>query len=197
MEIYYTPYFSSPMDLEYLFDFNSLNKQQINNINFYGLEVEDMILILAIHNASHPWLRLAWLCDIAEVIKTQEIKWNKLLLKASDYGIKRVLLINLLLTHKILDLKLPNPILDKLSNENVRNISNDIISNFFGKNEKRSMLNQSLLRFTIRENWIMGLKDCIKIAFLPTPKEWNEISFSPQFYSFYYLFRLLKLRNRF
>lgn len=192
-----TSHFSSPNDLEYLFDFNSLNKQQINNMNFYRLEVEDIILILAIHNASHRWLRLAWLCDIAEVIKVQAIDWNKMLLKASDYGIERVLLINLLLTHEILGLEIPDQILDKLSHENVRNISKNIISSFFGKNEKKSIINQTILRFKIRENWIRGLKDCMKVAFLPTPKEWNEISFSPNFYSFYYLFRLLKLRKRF
>jgi hypothetical protein len=192
-----TSHFSSPRDLEYLFDFNSLKKQKNNNINFYGLCVEDIILILCIHNASHRWMRLAWLCDIAEVINVQEVDWNKLLLKASNYNIERVLLINLLLSNEILDLELPNQILDKLSDKNVINISKKVISSFFDKNEKKSILNQTILRFKIRENWIMGLKDCIKLAFLPTPREWDEFSVSPNFYSFYYLFRLLKLRGRF
>lgn len=192
-----TSHFSTPRDLEYLFDFNSLKKQQIKNINFYELEVEDLILILCIHNASHRWMRLSWLCDIAEVISVQEVDWDKLLLKASDYSIERVLLINLSLSNKILDLKLPYQILDKLSDKNIINISNDIISSFFCKNEKKSFLKQSLLRFKIRENRIMGLKDCIKVALLPTPKEWDEFSVSTNYYSIYYLFRLLKLRKRF
>jgi len=190
-----TSHFSTSGDLEYLFDFNSLPRKQINNINYRELQVEDLIIILCIHNASHRWQRLAWLTDVAELIKSNEkIKWSELLTKASAYGIERVILINLLLIQDIFGLEFP---LDKLNDKTVKKLSENIFASFFAENENKSFLSQTWLRFKIRENWIMGLKDCLKVALLPTPNEWKEISISPNYYSFYYLFRVLKLGKRF
>lgn len=43
------------------------------------LQLEELIIYLCIHGAKHQWERLEWLVDIAYLIKTQSIDWERLI----------------------------------------------------------------------------------------------------------------------
>jgi len=68
---------------------------------------EDLLLVLCVHAAKHVWVQLSWLCDIAELAKSQKLDWSAIQGEAMRLGIERILNLNLFLTHKLLDSPMP------------------------------------------------------------------------------------------
>jgi hypothetical protein len=68
---------------------------------------EDLLLVLCVHAAKHVWVRLSWLCDIAQLARSQQLDWNAIQHEAKRLGIERILNLNLFLTHKLLDSPMP------------------------------------------------------------------------------------------
>ena len=71
---------------------------------------EDLVLILSVHAAKHVWGRLIWLCDIAQIIKRENLDWDWIQSQSQELGIKRILHITLLLMHRFLATPMPAPI---------------------------------------------------------------------------------------
>jgi Uncharacterised nucleotidyltransferase len=90
----------------------SLNKSQV--LTFC---LEDTLLHLCVHAANHLWTRLEWLCDIAELIRTQgaQINWHKVLTQAHRVGCDRILLLNCCLIQDLLGSQLPSVITRKIA----------------------------------------------------------------------------------
>ena len=38
---------------------------------------EDLLLVLAVHAAKHVWGRVIWLCDIAQILKRENLDWDR------------------------------------------------------------------------------------------------------------------------
>ena len=63
---------------------------------------------LFVHGAKHGWTRLAWLCDVAELLrKHQDLDWDSLLAQARTLGIERIVHLGLNLAADKLDARLP------------------------------------------------------------------------------------------
>ena len=71
--------------------------------------LEDMLLHLCAHAATHQWMRLEWLCDIAEFIQARraEIDWEQLIQQSIAVGCERILLLSGLMASELLGLQLP------------------------------------------------------------------------------------------
>jgi hypothetical protein len=73
-----------------------------------SLANEDLLLMLCVHGANHCWERLAWICDLAELLRAQPaLDWPRLLQTARDSGGERMLLLGLLLARDLLGTALP------------------------------------------------------------------------------------------
>jgi hypothetical protein len=77
------------------------------------LSPEDSLLILCMHGSKHLWHRLAWVCDVAELIRASEAEmdWEWLMGQASASGGERMLLLGLFLANDLLGAPLPKGIL--------------------------------------------------------------------------------------
>src|SRR5690606_15715096 len=71
---------------------------------------EDLTLALCLHGARHMWERLAWLCDLRELLRCARLDWDRLLARASRCGGRRVLLLGLHLAGRQLDAPLPETV---------------------------------------------------------------------------------------
>jgi hypothetical protein len=72
------------------------------------LAPEPLLLILCIHGARHRWEKLAWLGDIAAIIRSPApLDWNRLLADATSLDCERILGLGLSLVHDLLDTDLP------------------------------------------------------------------------------------------
>jgi hypothetical protein len=69
---------------------------------------EDLLLILCVHGAKHCWERLAWLCDIAELLRVYpDINWDAVMMQARALGSMRMLCLGLFLARDALGASFP------------------------------------------------------------------------------------------
>ena len=80
-----------------------------------GLSPEDLLLVLCLHAAKHLWMRLIWVCDIAETIRTQAVDWALVRDRARDLGILRIIGVSFWLAQKLLHCPLPESALQVIN----------------------------------------------------------------------------------
>ena len=86
--------------------------QRSSRISFEGREIlslspEDSLLALSLHAAKHLWMRLIWLADIAETLRSQTIDYSLVSSRARSLGVARILNISLWLVKNTLGGELP------------------------------------------------------------------------------------------
>jgi hypothetical protein len=71
---------------------------------------DDQLLLLSIHGSKHLWARLAWVCDVAELLRRapDEIAWDDLLARARRLGAERMLFLALELARSLLQAPVPH-----------------------------------------------------------------------------------------
>lgn len=79
------------------------------------LAPEMMLLYLCMHGSRHKWERLLWVCDVAEMVRSQkEMNWASVLEQADKLGCERMLALGLLLAQELLGTKLPEEVSQKI-----------------------------------------------------------------------------------
>jgi hypothetical protein len=73
--------------------------------------LEDLLLILCVHGATHRWDRLEWLCGVAELIRGTELEWERVLERAARHKVEKTLFLGLILAHDLLDAPVPESVL--------------------------------------------------------------------------------------
>ncbi len=66
-----------------------------------ALAPEDLLLVLCLHAAKHLWMRLIWVCDIAETLR-QPADYAQVLARARQLGITRILGVSFWLVKNVL-----------------------------------------------------------------------------------------------
>lgn len=169
--------FSFSSEAKFLEDPKSRTMIKINSNEIPFLSTENMFLILCIHASGHLWERLAWICDISELIQSFEIDWEYISKKADELGIKRVLKVNLLLAADLFDLKFPDAVLGSIkSDAEVRTLVFKVKRMIFQKGSG-NIFQMADVRLNIRENRSNRIKDLFNILFSSTNKEWSESPF--------------------
>ncbi len=74
-----------------------------------SLSAEDSLLVLCLHAAKHLWMRLIWICDIAETLRTQVVDWEVVSARAPALGILRMVGVSFWLVQRLLSFELPGP----------------------------------------------------------------------------------------
>lgn len=171
----------------------NLVSKKINDIEVQTLTNEDMLLMLCLHNAGHRWARLAWICDVNELINTG-VDLLKVVKSAEKLYIKRILLINLNLARDLLDLEIPHEISDFIEKDkNVGQLTDTIKQKIFGETEDISLFQEIQLSLKMRDKLSYGIKDAMRNATVPTPLEWNELNLPIFLYPLYYIYRPFNL----
>ncbi|PYS94121.1 MAG: hypothetical protein DMF64_02135 [Acidobacteria bacterium] len=81
---------------------------QLGATKIKRLAIEDLLLALCVHGSKHLWERLAWVCDIAELIAQRpDVNWPVLIAAARATGSERMLLLGLRLAADLLAVPLP------------------------------------------------------------------------------------------
>jgi hypothetical protein len=75
---------------------------------------EDLLLILCVHGSKHRWDRLEWLCGVAELLRRRApgLDWDALVSRAATLGVRRMVLLGVLLAHDLLDAPVPREVLE-------------------------------------------------------------------------------------
>ena len=99
-------YFSVKKDFEYYWQ--RLEPVSLSNKIIFTFQTDDLLLLLCMHGSKHFWSRLAWLCDIAELIRVHpEIDWLNLMEKSRDWKCERIFLLTMFLVENLLGAEIP------------------------------------------------------------------------------------------
>jgi hypothetical protein len=93
--------FRLPINFEYLAQRSEPNSRL--GIDLLDIRPETLLLVLSVHASLHCWERLMWVCDIAELLRAHPgLDWGSIIEEASRLGVKRMMLIGLLLSRDLL-----------------------------------------------------------------------------------------------
>lgn len=79
---------------------------------------EDLLLFLCMHGAKHLWLRLQWLCDVAQLVRRHAtLDWGRVVEQARIAGGQRALFLGIFLANDLLAAPLPPEIEQKVRHD--------------------------------------------------------------------------------
>ena len=110
-------HFSLPLEMNRLW-------KQLETVNLAGMEVgafpfNTLLIYLCLHGARHCWERFGWICDINELIRSQDnVEWEQLTEEAKRLGCENALALGLFLVHDFFGSA--TPLLESKKNKNNR-----------------------------------------------------------------------------
>ncbi|OQB59718.1 MAG: hypothetical protein BWX95_02522 [Bacteroidetes bacterium ADurb.Bin141] len=169
-----------------------ITKVNLDQFKVKTVTTEPLILILAIHNASHSFSSLYRFCDLSELIKNEEsINWPLLMETATQLGVAKIFMVNLYILRELFKIELPGDVQEQFD-EDVEKISGDIIRRLF--NEKnRGTLEKVSFHMHLREKRVDKLKVLLVMIFLPTPGVIESVSLPRILEPIYYILRVFQM----
>jgi hypothetical protein len=161
-----------------------------------SLGAEDLLLSLCVHGTKHLWERLAWICDVAELLNSQpRLEWSTVCERARAAGTERMLLLGLHLARRLLDARLPEEIERRADAEpSVGRLTERVAARLFDGPEHRPAGLLANISFNLLAR--RGLADRVRyFSFIFTPTDGDlAVLALPRNLSFcYYLLRPFRL----
>lgn len=101
--------FSDALDAEGMWE--RLEQVTLAGETVEGLAPEDALPALCVHGSKHFWERLAWVCDVAELMRARPaLDWRRIMSKANEAGYDRMLFLGLRLAAELLGARLPEEV---------------------------------------------------------------------------------------
>ena len=186
-------YFSRPIDLDAM---NArLISVQIGGKSLHTFSVEDLLVMLSVHGAKHFWERLAWIVDIAQLVSTCEVNWDRLLRIADETKSTRLLLLGLYLAHNVLRAPLPDTVLERAqSDDQVRWLTRKVLEQFErNSNSNFGVLPRALFRLRASDGRWQGLRQLIRLSMSPTESDRGTLKLPAFLSPLYVLVRPVRL----
>jgi hypothetical protein len=160
---------------------------------------EDLLLILSVHAAKHVWEKLIWLCDIAQILRRENLNWDVVLSLARASGILRILQITMLLAHRFMEIPIPVPVEATIRDQYavrglVEEIAASVIAGTLWEEKKISYFR---LMMRLRERPADRLRFLARLTFTPGPGEWQFVRLPKILSPFYPAVRVGRLVARF
>lgn len=198
------PYYAFPIETDAFW--RRLEPTSLAGASVKNMPMGDVLHILCVHGSRHCWERLAWICDIAELIRHYPtLDWLKIIAEARLQGNERMLLLGLLLASDLLGATLPEGVwLEVQTDPIAKSLATEVRQRFLGNLGPPAGFNHDLFRIRMRERWrdkstylLDRLPDLLRSVFVPTPADRSTIVL-PTILSFlYYFIRPLRLFNHY
>lgn len=150
-----TSKFASALHAEELW--KRLATVRLNNAEVQSLSPEDLLLSLCVHGSKHLWERLAWVCDVAELVNSHpSLDWHWVLRQARGAGTERMLYLGLRLAHELLDASVPAEIVAEINADGaVAALSAGVAARLFDGSEyiPAGLIQNMLFNLRARRRW--------------------------------------------
>ena len=139
-----------------------------------SLSPEDTLLFLCAHGSNHCWERLAWVCDIAELLRRQPLDWDVAQRRGRELGGERMLLLGLLLARRLLGAEIPPPLARRLERDRALDaLARQVIPQLFqSPQESPGLFWGAWFHLRARERWRDRLRYCLGVASITTAEDW-------------------------
>jgi hypothetical protein len=171
-----------------------------------GMEVrwfapEDLLLVLCFHGTRHMWERLAWLCDVNQLLHAEQIHWDRAFARARRFGVRRALGLGLALAHRVLNAPLaPEVIRRAESDRAVRALAARVTERMFdGDSGPSFSLGFRFHGFQLRSMDRPGdrARYVGRSLMVPQPEDWRAVPLPDPLFPLYYLIRPVRLALRY
>lgn len=161
-----------------------------------SLAPEDLLLSLCVHGTKHLWERLAWICDVAELLRSHpHLDWPFVFAQARATRTERMLLLGLRLARQLLDAELPGEIDSRVDAEPyVARLAERVGARLFDGAEHKPAALLSNITFNLLAR--RGLRDRLRyfsFIFTPTDGDLAVLALPPKLSFGYYLLRPFRL----
>lgn len=187
-------YFSVPFDPASWW--SQASAHSVGDKEVLTLSPENLLLYLCIHGTKHAWERLLWLTDVATLIQAHpHLNYDRVFEQAASLHSTRMLGLGLALAKDLLRAVLPGSVGARLEGDRtipalVAHVREGLVGE---KAVSGNMILISCFRLRARERVIDRLTYCLKLATLPSIKDWAWLSL-PRFLSpLYCVLRPLRL----
>jgi hypothetical protein len=176
------------IDFDYAALFQRLERTTLEGVPIYTFTPEDTLIILCIHGSKELWVRLKWICDIAQFLETYpNIRWDIVFERAIGQGCLRMVYLGLLLAHQVFGSSLSENHKIRIGNDKVANqLASKVRQRLFAEIEDIDIYQISSFRWRMREQW------CDRWAYLwrtlttPRVRHFSILRLPDAFYWGYY-----------
>ena len=185
--------FASAVDTEELWQ--NLTTIDLNGTPVKALAPEDLLFSLCVHGSRHLWERLAWICDIAELIARYSFNWNRLLDRAARADSERMFLLGLLLAEQLLEAPLPIEIKQKCdSDERLQMLASNVVAHLFNGTTHVPATSREIFKYNLGVRKTFGARArYVLYALSPTDGDLGAHSLPPSLSFAYYVTRPFRL----
>jgi hypothetical protein len=171
-------------------------QMELQGATVTSLAMSDLLLHLCLHSAKHGWAMLAWICDVAVLIRRNSgLDWSGLIAEASSLGGRRLLLLGLYLAYDLLGTALPAQLISMAQDDGVTvKLAHEV---------ERRMFSNPGVRTGVFQEWIVPARAIESArqrfrylagrALSPTVDDWNLVRLPRPLFALYYLLRPLRL----
>lgn len=198
-------HFALPLELNQLW--GRLEEINLGGGRIKTLAFPDLFVYLCLHGSRHGWERLAWICDLHELIKTEqkkgkEIDWQEIHRHAQKHGCEKVVELGLFLVHEYFGLKTTFPAWQQIQrNETNAKIARQIGNKIFAKTRTSTEIGDwYLYHLTLKEKKADKLKLhahyflwYLRLALTPNKLDKAVFNLPAAFYPLYYILRPSRL----
>lgn len=198
-------HFSMPFELNQLW--NRMDSLKMGGTELRVLAFNDLFVYLCLHGARHGWERLAWICDLHELIRRREatkgpINWDEVRQHAKNHGCEKVVGLGLFLVRDFFGFRIDYPEFKEIEvNEAFQEIAKDVRVKAFSVDFTSSEISDwYLLHLSFKERRIdrFKLKTVyliwyLRLVFTPRALDKSIFQLPRIFYPFYFIMRPLRL----
>ncbi len=166
-----------------------------NSTTIKTLSPDDLLFSLCVHGSRHLWERLAWICDVAELISRRSLNWTALMERAELADSERMFLLGLYLAEKLFGTQLPSEVKRRCdSDERLPILARNVIQQLFSGPEQTPASSREILRYNIgvRKGWAARAR-YVRYMLRPTDSDLERHSLPRGFSFVYYLMRPFRL----
>lgn len=164
-----------------------------------SLAPEDLLVALCVHGAKHFWERLAWVCDVAELLGSNpNLDWQLVGALARDSRVERMLMLGLDLASGLLGAPLPEELRRRArADAAASRLSVEVARRMFDGAEFAPLGTVRGLRFNLRARpRLLDKVRYFRFALTPTDKDLAALRLPPNLSFAYYFLRPLRLLRR-
>ncbi len=179
---------------------------RVRRVPFEGREIlafspEDLFLILCLHGSKHGWERLAWVCDLAELIRRERrLDWEIIWGEARNTGCERILRLGVSLISRLFSPPIPPEVLHKVQEDPaVEPLLEKILSPFMKETVDHLPagwpLTSYYLRLAERRRDRAGF--ILRLAFTPSVLDWESCPLPSSLSFLYYFLHPFRLAGKY
>jgi len=167
------------------------------------LSPEDLLLILCMHHSKDAWVRLEWICGVAELIRRHDrMKWRWVIGQADTLGMRRMLFLGLYLASDVLGAALPEHVLHTVqADRSVRGLARQVRRRLFvERREEQGVFQLSAAQIAfhlgVRERARDKLRYSLRLLLSPGVGDQTFLALPPAVSFLYYPLRPLRLAGK-